>query len=59
MSERWGIALRDDLPAAKIVAAIIGREAFFEPLTQTLPESPIGPSIRNMSIACFPLTIGG
>jgi hypothetical protein len=59
MSERLGIAAKDDLPGARIVAAIIGREAFFEPLTVTLPESLTGPSTRNMSMMRFPLTIGG
>jgi hypothetical protein len=45
------------LPLAKIEAAIIGREAFFEPFTVTEPESLTGPSMLNMSIIYFPLTI--
>jgi hypothetical protein len=45
MSERLGTALRVDFPAVKIVAAIIGREAFFEPFILTAPESRTGPSM--------------
>jgi hypothetical protein len=45
ISERCGTDLRDDLPGAKMVAAIIGREAFFEPFILTLPESRAGPSM--------------
>jgi hypothetical protein len=37
-----------------MAAAMIGKEAFFEPLTQTLPESLTGPSIRKTSMTYFP-----
>jgi hypothetical protein len=36
-----------------MVAAIIGKEAFFEPFILTVPESRTGPSMRNMSISIF------
>lgn len=46
-----------DLPAAKIAAAIIGKEAFLEPLILTAPESRTGPSMRNISIIYFPWAV--
>jgi hypothetical protein len=55
ISERRGTLFKTDIPGAKIAAAIIGKEAFFEPLMSTLPESLTGPWILNMSIICFPL----
>jgi len=45
ISERCGTDERTDLPFAKIVAAIIGSEAFFEPFMLTLPASRTGPSM--------------
>jgi len=54
MSERFGAAFITDLPAAKIVAAIIGKEAFFEPFILTVPESRTGPLMLNISITYFP-----
>jgi hypothetical protein len=54
ISERQGTAFITDLPAAKIAAAIIGREAFLEPFILTAPESRTGPSMRNISIIYFP-----
>jgi hypothetical protein len=54
ISERLGTAFRTDLPAVKMVAAIIGKDAFFEPFMLTLPESRTGPSMRNVSIIYFP-----
>jgi hypothetical protein len=54
MSERLGTPFKTDLPADKMAAAIIGREAFFEPFILTEPQSLTGPSMRNMSIVYFP-----
>jgi hypothetical protein len=45
MSERFGTDERTDLPFAMIEAAIIGREAFFEPFTLMSPERRTGPSM--------------
>jgi len=45
ISERCGTDEITDFPFAKIEAAIIGREAFFEPFILTLPESRTGPSM--------------
>jgi hypothetical protein len=53
MSERYGAAFITDLPAAKMVAAIIGKDAFLEPFIVTVPESLTGPSMRNISISIF------
>jgi hypothetical protein len=45
ISERCGTDEITDFPFAKIEAAIIGRDAFFEPFILTLPESRTGPSM--------------
>jgi hypothetical protein len=53
MSERYGAAFITDLPAAKMAAAIMGKDAFLEPFIVTVPESLTGPSMRNISISIF------
>jgi len=53
MSARSGTSWIVDFPGARIVAAIIGRAAFFEPLMRMSPESLTGPSILKMSINIF------
>ncbi len=45
MSARFGVDLSIEVPGARMVAAIIGREAFFEPFMLTEPLSLTGPSI--------------
>ena len=54
ISERLGTPLRIVFPGARIEAAIMGREAFFEPLVLMVPASLTGPSMRNISIVNFP-----
>ena len=43
MSERWGTAFNVEVPGARMEAAIIGSEAFFEPFTLTVPFRVTGP----------------
>src|SRR4030042_3002914 len=45
ISDRFGTDKRTDLPPAKMEAAIIGRDEFFEPFTLMSPESRTGPSM--------------
>ena len=51
MSLRFGMPCKVFFPAARIVAAIIGRAAFFEPLIVTVPFNLTGPVILNISRA--------
>jgi hypothetical protein len=45
ISDKNGTDFKVVFPAVKMAAAIIGSEAFFEPLTVTEPESLTGPSM--------------
>ena len=53
-SKRCGTDFRVVFPGARMVAAIIGSAAFFEPFTRTEPDNFTGPSMRNISIINFP-----